>query len=95
MPGALADLIGPHLPPVCERAWTAFNDLSSTRLPSSGGVSPITFVEIGAYCHVMRLALTRLDVLCIRAADAVFLAEAHARATPSTEPDATPDPSDV
>lgn len=71
-PEVLHELIGPPLPPHTEDAWRAFLALSAER-PTTGGVGRITSQAILAYTQVDGIALTPLDIACIRAADAVVM----------------------
>lgn len=69
MPEVLDDLVGPPLPPLCERAWEAFTVLSATRTSGGSGANPITYVEIAAYQAVTGVRLTTLELACVRAGD--------------------------
>lgn len=73
MDAVLNDLVGPPLPPVAERAWQVFGELSGTRASGMGGIGAITYAELLAYQTLTATRLTPLDVALVREADAVFL----------------------
>ena len=86
VPGVLVDLIGPPLPPLAVRAWSAYLELDRTRSSGMQGVGPITFAEIDAFERTTAAGLTPLDVHLIRIADDAFMAEVHERMRPSSAP---------
>ncbi len=73
------DLVGPPLPPLAERAWRVFGELSGTRASGMGGVGAITYTEMDAYQRLTGATLTALDVALVREADAGFLAYAYCK----------------
>lgn len=77
MDAVVDELVGPPMPPLAERAWQVFHDLSATRASGMGGVGAITYAETDAYCRLTDTALTPLDVALVREADAAFLSYAY------------------
>lgn len=73
----MGDLVGPTLPPLAAYAWDVFCELHSARPVGMGGVSPITYSEVDAYCRLTGAQLSPLDVYLVRTIDEVFLTDIH------------------
>lgn len=79
MDAVLDDIVGPPMPPLADRAWAVFGQLSGTRSSGMGGIGAITYTEMAAYQALTGTRLTPLDVAFVREADAVFLSYAMQR----------------
>ena len=90
VPSALPELIGPPLPPLAARAWSAYLELDRTRSVGMHSAGPITFAEIEAYDRMAGVGLTPLDVHLIRVADDAFMTEVAERLRPTTTPPELP-----
>jgi hypothetical protein len=77
MDAVVDELVGPPMPPLAERAWDVFGQLSGTRASGMGGVGAITYTEMDAYQRLTGTTLTALDVALVREADAAFLSYAY------------------
>jgi hypothetical protein len=64
-----AELIPPPLPPGTGHLWQWFWELDSGR-GGDFGVKPLSFVEILAWCRLMRTRLTPYEISIIKEMDA-------------------------
>lgn len=80
---ALGELEGPPMPPMAERAYEVFFELSESRGATMAGPMALSFTEIDAYQRATRQRLTPLDIALLKEADRAFLAEMRDRSTPS------------
>jgi hypothetical protein len=87
-PSARRELVGPTLPPIAERAWSVFGDLHACRPLSAQGITPISYVEMDAYCRMTGQQLAPLDVFLVRTIDEAFVAEWAIQANPRADDDA-------
>lgn len=59
--------------------WCWFNDMSATRSYNSAGPNPITYPDIVAYSHLMRIPIAPRHVAILRAMDRTYIAAAYAK----------------
>lgn len=91
MPEARRDLIGPPLPPLAVRAWSVFRDLDETRVIGEGGVRRLAYTEVAAYCDLMAITLTPLEIALLAEADRATVSALRAQLREATAPAASPD----
>lgn len=73
------------------RAWAVFSEISETRVIGDGGVRRLPFTEVTAYCDLMDITLTPLEVALFAEADRATVSALRAQLHQATAPAAAPD----
>jgi hypothetical protein len=84
-PSAARELAGPPLPPLAATAWRVFQDVHETRPIGAQGITPVSYVELDAYCRLTETTLTPLDVHLVRVIDTEFVASTAAAMAPTDD----------
>jgi hypothetical protein len=72
----------PEFPYALEYLWHHFSNLTNSR-QTGMGMNPITYVEIDAYCRLMKVRLSAFDVSAIKRLDVIAL---NASSAPKSTP---------
>jgi len=68
-----AELFGPPFPHALGHLWRLFGRLSERRASNGFGPSPISYLEISAFCELTRLKLDSFELEILEDLDSLFL----------------------